>query len=223
MKSIGILSGAGPQAGALLLERVIHLCQTLHNCKEDADFPRIHLLSYPFSPMLDAAKLTRTRPQIIAELTSCFDTFRALQVDLVAIACNTLHTFLTPPMLHSFTFISIGTALQKHIHSLPLVLCSQTSATNRFHAQYFPCLYLEPPAQQQVDALIDDILTGHLSPSQSRTLQQLLPPLPSTTQIVLGCTELSLLHNRFPLPTPHPIVDSLETLAQELVSCLKPK
>ncbi len=51
-KSIGIIGGAGPLAGALLLERILILSGSEYGCYKDADFPEVILLSFPFSEML---------------------------------------------------------------------------------------------------------------------------------------------------------------------------
>ncbi len=45
---IGIVGGAGPLAGAALLERIFSLSGSLYGCYKDADFPKVLLLSFPF-------------------------------------------------------------------------------------------------------------------------------------------------------------------------------
>jgi aspartate racemase len=51
-KSIGIIGGAGPLAGAFLLERVLSISNKTYGCYRDSDFPKIFLISFPFSEML---------------------------------------------------------------------------------------------------------------------------------------------------------------------------
>lgn len=69
-KSIGIVGGAGPLAGVFLLERILYLSGKRYGCHKDADFPKVFLISFPFSEMLctdiDSAKLKK-------ELGECLD------------------------------------------------------------------------------------------------------------------------------------------------------
>jgi len=90
-KPIGIISGAGPLAGAALLDRILYLAGSTYGCYKDGDFPKIFLLSFPFSEMLspemDIAQLQK-------ELSSCLSQLRKSGAAVLAIACNTLHAFL---------------------------------------------------------------------------------------------------------------------------------
>lgn len=85
---IGIIGGAGPNAGSLLFNTLIGVCQTKYNCKKDAEFPHVVLLNFPFSDMLSKDKCDET---ITKELQSCFDSLENYGVNIAAIACNTLH------------------------------------------------------------------------------------------------------------------------------------
>ena len=62
-KSIGIIRGAGPLAGAFLLKRILSLSGEVYGCYRDADFPQIFLISFPCSEMLcpdmEVAKLRK--------------------------------------------------------------------------------------------------------------------------------------------------------------------
>lgn len=53
-KTIGIIGGPGPLAGAMLMDRVLRVCMQQYGCYRDRDFPRILLISFPFSKMLTA-------------------------------------------------------------------------------------------------------------------------------------------------------------------------
>src|SRR5262245_18866784 len=89
--SIGIVGGAGPIAGVALLERVLLLSQTKYGCYRDADFPKVFLLSFPFSEMLVEEVNAK---QISQELSECLYQLRQNGAAVLAIACNTLHAFL---------------------------------------------------------------------------------------------------------------------------------
>lgn len=207
-------------ASAQFFERIIAHCQRLYHCKADSDFPLIHLLSYPFSPMLDLAQLETARPRLESELKSCFDTLRSLKVDVAAIACNTLHLFLTPSMTHCLEFVSIGEAIRPRVRSSPLILSSGTSAQLRLHNRFFPSLYPTPEDQYILDAIIDAILAGTLSPKETAEIQRIISQYPESTQVVLGCTEFSLLHYHYPIKGPFEILDATELLTEQLTHTL---
>ena len=90
-KTIGIIGGAGPLAGALLLERILSLSMSLYGCYRDADFPKVVLISFPLSEMLSADV---DEAQLRRELKQCLYQLRAQGASVIAIACNTLHAFL---------------------------------------------------------------------------------------------------------------------------------
>src|SRR5690242_12952717 len=91
MPSVGIIGGAGPMAGALLFQKIVQMCQAQYGCKEDADFPEITLFSYPFLDMLRNVGFNE-RKKLQEQLQECF--VRFAKMNIVAIACNTLHEFL---------------------------------------------------------------------------------------------------------------------------------
>ena len=90
MKKIGLIGGAGPEAGALLLKNIIQAYQEKGSW-EDHHFPRIMLLSYNFSPMLESNK---NQSHIINELQSAVDIINNSKNEVIGIACNTLHSFV---------------------------------------------------------------------------------------------------------------------------------
>ncbi len=71
-KCIGIVGGAGPLAGALLLERILSLSSQIYDCYRDADFPKVFLLSFPFSEMLTELD----RMQLEQEVSECLQELR---------------------------------------------------------------------------------------------------------------------------------------------------
>ena len=90
-RCIGVIGGAGPLAGVFLLERIFFLSRTLYGCYRDADFPKVLLVSFPFSEML-ASKIHAYK--IKQELRECIEQLRDNGAEVLVIACNTLHAFL---------------------------------------------------------------------------------------------------------------------------------
>lgn len=192
---VGIIGGAGPMAGAMLFEKLIEVAQKNYNCTQDSDFPFTLLLNYPFSDMLTNEK---DQASIKTQLEECFSLFRKNNISIVAIACNTLHAFL-PPNLKDLKFVHMieETAyfLRKNNWDKPLVLCTSTSAEAKLHAQYFSCRYPDPKLQSTLDMLIEEITSGTCLSLASKHLDSLL----KDEQMILGCTELSLLNEKAPL------------------------
>jgi aspartate racemase len=199
---IGIVGGAGPLAGTFLAERIFRLAQERYGAHYDRDFPELHLLSYPFSDMLSPQV---ERAKIAKELFSCLQRLRNSGAKILAIACNTLHLFLDDipdDLVHLPN--EVGKKLQG---TIPLVLCTSTSAKGALHRQFFPCLYPDEKTQRQVDRIIDEILQGkEAAATLIALIQQQTEPA-----IVLGCTELSLVK----LPKlEKTILDPLEIAAE---------
>lgn len=189
LPTIGIIGGAGPEAGALLFRQMVRVCQEDFKCWHDRDFPLIHLLSYPFREMLVGEIDTEA---LIQELKGIY---RKLDTDRIVIACNTLHSFLDDSFkAPQFFHLIEGTASE--LTSAPLLLCSSTSKRMKIHERVFPCIY--PDNQQEVDDLIDLILAGHHEKAVRERLVNLIAAS-EANEVVLGCTELSLLHDDAPL------------------------
>ncbi len=203
-KTIGIVGGAGPMAGALLFERIISLSSSLYGCSRDADFPKVVLLSFPFSEML-TPDLDVT--QVKGELRGCLEQLRSNGADVLAIACNTLHAFLDEDQSD---LIALPDVVEIPEGEIPLVLCTSTSVRFGLHKRFFECEYPDKQTQKSVDWIIDQILSGV---DVVQELIQLLAGYEART-VVLGCTELSLF-SKF-LPSSR-ILDPLEMVAQAVV------
>jgi aspartate racemase len=209
-QAIGIVGGAGPLAGAALLDRIISISGSVYGCYKDADFPKIILISYPFSEMLTPEM---DEAQVRKELKQCLNELRSNGASVLAIACNTLHVFLDPTepdIVHLPK--AIGQDLLRG--ELPLVLCTSTSARFGLHRRYFPCVYPDSTTQERVDQLIDRILRSEEEQSIIAELSSILRAQTAST-IILGCTELSLFTKK--LTASQTIIDPLEIVANHVL------
>lgn len=212
-KSIGIIGGAGPLAGAFLLERVLTLANQSYGCYRDADFPEIFLISFPFSEMLSP---TVDADKIRNELSTCLNRLRTNGASILAIACNTLHAFLDEREELS-NLIHLPKALVTEIPcgEKPLIFCTSTSARFGLHKRFFDCNYPDILTQKQVDDLIDQILKGSDKKMIINKLEELLKAQKEQI-IVLGCTELSIFTASLDLPNKI-IIDPLEVVANNIL------
>ena len=272
---IGIIGGAGPLAGTYLIQKIIEICQKEYGSNQDAEFPHMLLLNYPFSDMLSQEIEPK---KIESELQSCFQFFARNQVQYAAIACNTLHIFL-PKILHfgfglneiqddseessdfgledrgillplpieknknsskkpryllnnqktqakSFEGVKLIHLVQetkdylnRHPMKKPLILCSSTSAKYALHAQFFPCEYPDTETQKKLDTLIAQVNAGGCLQEAAGLLAQLIEGIDT---VVLGCSELSVIHQRHPLFHPN-LCDPMQIIAEKLCKLTKNK
>lgn len=212
-KSIGIIGGAGPLAGAFLLKRILALSGEVYGCYRDADYPEVFLISFPFSEMLcpnmDITKLRK-------ELSGCLEKLRKNGASVLAIACNTLHAFLDEKdELNDLVHLSRTLAEEISVSDRPLVFCTSTSVQFGLHNQFFPCIYPDTQTQEEVDRMIDQILRGTDQSVMLKKLRKLLQAQPTHT-VILGCTELSLFSAHLSMPNKQ-IIDPLEVMASKIL------
>jgi len=208
IKSIGIIGGAGPMAGVALCERIIRIANVQYKCVKDCDFPRLVLISFPFSDMLSDNIDTQ---RICAELEDCIQELKRNGAVVMAIACNTLHAFIDTAQEG---FISLPEVTKAAIDNgeIPLVLCTSTSRNKKVHSSFFPCIYPDNDTQKQVDYLIEAILQGKRPYKQLSALIR----AQDVRTVILGCTELSLMTQQLRTPN-HVIIDPLDLVAQTLL------
>ena len=202
---VGIIGGAGPMAGAQLFQKIIQICRAKYGCRNDADFPYIMLLNYPFGDMLENPHCTKTLIQ--QQLNDCFLQLKNNEIELAVIACNTLHEFLDSkegvPLVHLIE--ETGVSIQKRGIDKTLVLCTTTSAQCKIHRKYFDCSYPENSAQKKIQELIYKILSGSQCREDAHMLVDLLNTEDASRNsgkkmaLVLGCTEFSVFNEQFPL------------------------
>jgi len=212
-KIIGIVGGAGPLAGASLLERVLILSSRRYGCYRDADYPQVLLNSFPFSDMLTSEK---DNMLLKAELSLSLNQLRAQGAEVLAIACNTLHNFLDADQDRG-DLINLPCMLgqQLRLEEIPLVLCTTTSRENNVHKKFFECTYPEYSVQVKVDEIIDRILQGAESRPIATDLLALIEQRTAST-VILGCTELSLFAKELAVSSKK-VIDPLDILAQKIL------
>lgn len=230
MKKIGIVGGADPAASCLLYKKIIAVCQEQYHCVNGSEFPEIVIINYPFTHglLVDDA---RRHEQILAhQLQYCIDRLVEYDVDIIAIACNTLHLFLK--------MVSLRGKENVHIVQSTLNFIAERGINRRFvfgsQATMFHKLFGDdevvlPSSDDQViiDKIIEHIHAGLIladdahaliTIAQSRYLQQ---PFEC---VVLGCTDLSVLHEQCPILLTVKgqnlvTADSIDILAKRLVEC----
>lgn len=212
-KSIGIIGGAGPLAGSFLLERLISISMKVYGCYRDGDFPKIVLISFPFSEMLCPEMEVE---KIRHELRECLKQLRKNDASILAIACNTLHAFLDETDDLS-DLVHLPRMLAEEIppSDEPLIFCTSTSVQFGLHRKYLPCIYPDVQTQANIDEIIDQTLKGFETNVICEKLLTLIRAQSSKT-VLLGCTELSLFSAHLSLSDKR-IIDPLEIMANKIL------
>jgi len=212
-KCIGIIGGAGPMAGAILLERIFYLSGKIYGCHKDADFPKVFLISFPFSEMLCP---NMDIPKLRQELSECLDQLRQNGASILAIACNTLHAFLNENNeLNDLIHLPRTLAENVSLSDEPLVFCTSTSAQFGLHKRFLPCVYPDRQTQMKVDEIIDQILKGLDKSVILEKLEKLVQAQAANT-VILGCTELSLFSAQLSIPDKR-LIDPLDVMAYKIL------
>ncbi|MBX9839101.1 MAG: aspartate/glutamate racemase family protein, partial [Silvanigrellaceae bacterium] len=217
--------GAGPEAGALLFQNIIRAYQHKGSW-QDHDFPQIMLLSKNFSPMIDPQFDTAI---VTEELQNSINLLDAADNQIVGIACNTLHTFLHNINFKKMKFINIVDAVTQDIIQNKLVkilfLGTNTSVHHKLYEKNnnLEIIYPEIAQQNLIQDCIIRILKNKHSKEDSLLIKNIIDDCDkkiSFDGVVLGCTELSIIHQNFIITSfkNHIIFDPIAILAQALIS-----
>lgn len=221
--TIGIIGGAGPMAGILLTKKIIAGCQKVYGCINDYDYPKVILLSYPFAEMLKPNSVLQEEANVLQQLEEALDFLVESGADYLGIACNTLHGFLDGTC-HSDKLISLVKETQSYFSeqkfSKVLVLCTGTSVQKNvydFSSRLLPSI----EEQEFVDSIIKAVLGGFFSFQDGQQLKTFILSKieedPNIDGVLLGCTELSVLLDEFPIAISGiRIIDPLDILSCKL-------
>lgn len=216
MKRIGIIGGAGPEAGALLFMNIIRIYQQ-QGAWQDSDFPWITLLNVPFPPMLSSEDALDNSIQLRTSIQEAVMYLKQQSIDIVVIACNTLHTVVQDIDFMDMEFIHIAIATRKLIPPTCekiLFLGTETSAQAQLYKiSRLNLTYPTPEHQQQIDQIIAAILRNTYQQSDTDKLSAIINNY-DVDGAILGCTELPILHQKYPLKTSKMIFDTINALAK---------
>ncbi|NGX33806.1 MAG: putative amino-acid racemase [Candidatus Anoxychlamydiales bacterium] len=222
-KTIGIIGGAGPMAGVLLMQKIITICQKKYKCINDFDFPKIILLSYPFAEMLKPLSFQQDEKKVTKQLKEALKFLKNSGMDYITIACNTLHGFINDTYRNKLIGLIAETKsflLEQNLSKV-LVLCTKTSGLKGLFYNFANTKLLSPKELQWIEELIKKVLSGTFSLQDRKSLENFILSSikkdPSINGILLGCTELSVLMDNFSRNNPKiKIIDPLEIVSNKL-------
>lgn len=205
MKTIGILGGMGPAAGAHFL-RLFTKEMNRKGAVLDTDFPRIIYLGLPLEEFgVEGAKEEfkySTSVKVCEGVRWLLDR----GAEIVAVACNSVHEFYPFGAMEDQVLSIVKETLSKCKEGSRLgILCSrQTRYAKLYEIFGHKCFYAH---QNLVDVIIGEVMAGGLV-----QLNGILDTFPNVDRIILGCTELSLCSYM----VRDDIIDSSRCLAEAL-------
>lgn len=206
MKRLGVIGGAGPLASALFYESVIHECYQAGRM-----IPEIVLVNYPFARGLLPEEADTFVIQ--KQLEDCITLLRNAEAEMGMLICNTLHAYL--PKESSLPFISLPGLLQSP--DKRLILATQNAQRHQLYKGVYP----DPAGQEAVDRVIDRLLKGQILETDAALLSRLVDKHTAAIDgVVLGCSDLSVLHHHFPIRSLQPLYDSVKYAAKAVLELL---
>lgn len=210
-KAIGIIGGAGPVASAFLYKVILEICQKKYGSSDYNEFPEIIIVSFPF---------IREAEKIKKDLVLCLDKLKKAGASLFCIACNSFHGFLPDTSdIHFVHLINEAVKATKELNiRRALVLAAQKTVDLKLYEQeFFDCVYPSIEDQASVQKMIREVTGGTVSSEQADILKKIIAKH-SVEGVILACTELPVIHRAFPLSQGLPCVDTVEVLANKLLS-----
>lgn len=213
MKSIGILSGMGAAAGVRFYGLMIKECQR-KGAKKDSDFPKIVLYNMPAKGM--DAKGVADELIIKDELLEGIALLNSLKVDLIIIACNTVHIYHKFLQKHSsariLNMVESAIAVCEKNSTKFGVICS---ATSRDAGLYTKAIQVTRIQQNTVDKIIGNVIAGKSKKKDRTDLKKIIASMfnRGAHKIILGCTELPLVS-----PKHKNIIDAGKVVVEEALS-----
>jgi len=221
MKKLGIIGGAGPLASALFYQMLVHESYRLGR-----SLPEIFLLNYPFHRGLTPEESRNNGAVVRKELRYCLKTLETVGAEVGVLVCNTLHLELAIAPQEKIDFLRLPDLLLEEIHEkkskrLLLLATRNTCSSLLYQQKDLTIFHPSLEGQAVVDEVINRVLTGHFCSQDSVKLETIIRTYPDEIDgVILGCTDLPVLHHHFPLSSDIPIYDSVKIPAQKIVRCL---
>jgi len=221
MKKLGVIGGAGPLASALFYATLVHECYRLKR-----SLPEMLLLNFPFNRGLTPEDSAMNGSIISKELTYCIQSLEKGGATLGLLICNTLHLELAKLEDPELRFLSIPELVLKDAakqKSRRLLLLATQNTCNSMLYKQSSCDIVCPiePDQIIIDNVIDRILDGNIQAADSLAIEKILQKYVYHVEgVILGCTDLPVLHHHHPIRFNKPIYDSVKIPAQTILRLL---
>lgn len=220
MKKIGIIGGAGPLASALFYEMLVH-----EYYKKGIAIPEMVLINFPFTRGLTVEEGICHERKLLEELTYCIGILEQHKVEIGVVVCNTLHLYLnklpkSSCRFHSLPVSVLKEANEKGFKRLLLLGTENTCMSGLYQDPDISFVYPSKLEQKMIDGVIDRVLEGNILKEDAEALGSLINEHAKKEVfdgVVLGCSDLPVLHHRFPISSVKPLLDSIKIPARRHV------
>lgn len=220
-KTVGILAGLGPLAGAFFYQRLIHLTPAT----SDQQHLKVLLVSDPGIPSR-VNHLLGCGPSPAPVLQSLARQLQDWGADILVIPSATTHAYfqeissvVTIPVINLLA--EVGATLSRLAYRRVAFVATSATAQLRLFDPYLPqgveAVYPDGATQRDVQQLVDAVKGGApLEMLQSQLASIALKPWAAGAScLVLGCTELPLIAPEAALPIP--LLSVTDVLVQALL------
>lgn len=229
MKTIGILGGMGPEA-TLLLYRLI-ISHTEAKCDQE----HIPTLIYSNTEIPDRTQaILHQGRDPLPYLVRSGKILRKGGADIIGMPCNTAHYYFDSLVRAvKGDFVNMVELVYREIlknHRGKKIMIFATEGTIKTGIYNFcrrnrdlSIMAPKPEDQQVITEMIYGQIKRGQQPIDLEAYQELLYRLEEEgfETLILGCTELSHLHNMFKFPVNMEFINALDLLARELVKRAK--
>ena len=223
---IGILGGVGPQATQYVYEKICALAQSEYGVSENDAFPRILILSEPVTDFISSKeRLPEARRQVLRALD------RLLQANIthLAIASNTVHLLADDIEAlckkQGVVFVSMISAVADYCARKGYKTVGILGSPVTLHSQLYDNalntkgIDLKKPSESdyfQLGCIIKRVIAGKVTPADATVFKKMYSECAQKSDaVLLGCTELPVLHTQLQIGTY--AIDSSSILAKALL------
>lgn len=224
-KTLGIVSGIGPLAGADALNKLFaHAAQT-YGAKEDAEYPDVILMSHGITGVDNTGALSDYFKTELIQLVSRIETAGA---SVIGIACNTAHIYLPDIAVKPDTILInlpevVAEAAVQASERHHLLLTSSASRETRLYdnslqARGVSYDFTNDDTQSRLDEIIELIMAYKLEEA-GRAMREVLAWAQSEgyQSIIAACTELPIAIDHCGDTLGLSIIDSSSELGEEML------
>jgi aspartate racemase len=146
------------------------------------------------------------------------------EVEIGILACNTLHLYMQQLPTSAIPFLSLPhTILEKAMenkhHRLLMLGTENACRSSLYRHPGITMLYPPQKEQQLIDEVIDRVLLGKICQKDATAISHMIAHLAEEMAfdgVILGCTDLPVLHHHFPIHSDKPFYDSIKIPAKIL-------
>lgn len=219
MKKIGIIGGAGPLASSLLYESIIRGCY-----EAKVTVPEMFILNFPFTRILTEKEKQSSSSIVTEELAYCVQCLERCGAEIGLLACNTLHLVLKqlPTSIvkfHALPDLVLKEAVEDNANALLFLGTQNSRLSGLYQRSPIRIVYPSTSDQRNIDDIIDRVLEGSLLEADSLLIGQMIERavLENTIEgVVLGCSDLPVLHHHYPVKSNVKIYDSIKLPAERI-------